>query len=145
MRYQAHQHMRRWSWLECSGRGFLVINQSAGQLFENEQRRCCYARSGPIVYAHLPISRTPVPQGWEIFHGSQWLVLANQAVRYLLEDPKAISFAQHMALTYMSDETYVQSALMNSPLRDSLVNHNLTLALALTLTLNPNRSPNPNR
>ena len=62
MRYQAHQHMRRWSWLECSGRGFLVINQSAGQLFENEQRRCCYARSGPIVYAHLPISRTPVPQ-----------------------------------------------------------------------------------
>ena len=30
-----------------------------------------------------------------------------------------------MALTYMSDETYVQSALMNSPLRDSLVNHNL--------------------
>ena len=50
-----------------------------------------------------------------------------------------------MALTYMSDETYVQSALMNSPLRDSLVNHNLTLALALTLTLNPNRSPNPNR
>ena len=85
--------MRRWSWLECSGRGFLVINQSAGQLFENEQRRCCYARSGPIVYAHLPISRTPVPQGWEIFHGSQWLVLAHQAVRYLLEDPKAISFA----------------------------------------------------
>ena len=78
MRYQAHQHMRRWSWLECSGRGFLVINQSAGQLFENEQRRCCYARSGPIVYAHLPITRAPVPQGWEIFHGSQWLVLANQ-------------------------------------------------------------------
>ena len=38
MRYQAHTHMRRWSWLECSGRGFLVINQSAGQLFENEQR-----------------------------------------------------------------------------------------------------------
>ena len=38
MRYQAHQHMRRWSWLECSGRGFLVINQSAGRLFENEQR-----------------------------------------------------------------------------------------------------------
>ena len=54
-----------------------------------------------------------------------------------------------MALTYMSDETYVQSALMNSPLRDSLVNHNLTLALALTLartltlTLNPNPHPHP--
>ena len=48
-----------------------------------------------------------------------------------------------MALTYMSDETYVQSALMNSPLRDSLVNRNLTLALALTLTLNPNPAPHP--
>ena len=54
-----------------------------------------------------------------------------------------------MALTYMSDETYVQSALMNSPLRDSLVNRNLTLALALTLaltltlTLNPIPAPHP--
>ena len=44
----------------------------------------------------------------------------------MLEDEKAISFAQHMALTYMSDETYVQTALMNSPrMRQSLVNHNL--------------------
>ena len=88
--------------------------------------RCCYARSGPIVYAPLPIGRPAAPEGWEIFHGSQWVVLANQAVRYMLEDEKAISFAQHMALTYMSDETYVQTALMNSPLmRLSLVNHNL--------------------
>jgi len=43
----------------------------------------------------------------------------------MLEDEKAVAFAQHMALTYMSDETFVQSALMNSPLRQSLVNHNL--------------------
>ena len=53
-----------------------------------------------------------------------------------------------MALTYMSDETYVQSALMNSPLRDSLVNHKLTLtltlALALTLTLTLTLTLNPN-
>ena len=87
--------------------------------------RCCYARSGPIVYAQLPIGRPAAPQGWEVFHGSQWVVLANQAVRHLLEDREAVAFTQHVALTYMSDETFVQSVLMNSPLRSSLVNHNL--------------------
>ena len=125
MRYHAHRHMRQWAWLECEGRGFLVINQSASTLFANEQRRCCYARSGPIVYAPLPLGRPAAPEGWEVFHGSQWVVLAREAVRHLLEEPQPIRWAQHVGLTYMSDETYVQTALMNSPLRASLVNHNL--------------------
>ena len=56
---------------------------------------------------------------------SQWVMLSREAVRWLLEDETAVAFAQHAELTYMSDETFVQTALMNSPLRDRLVNHNL--------------------
>lgn len=80
LRYHAHRHMRRSSWLECSGRGFLVINQTAATMFENEQRRCCYARSGPIVYAPLSLGRPAAPDSWEFFHGSQWAILARDAV-----------------------------------------------------------------
>ena len=127
LRYHAHAHMRRSSWLECSGRGFLVVNQTAATLFGNEPRRCCYARSGPIVYAPLPLGRPAPPDGWEFFHGSQWGILARDAVEYLLRAPRAVAFAQHLELTYMSDETFLQTALMNAPtaIRRSLVNHNL--------------------
>ena len=47
--------------------------------------------------------------------------------RYLLHDASAVAFTQHLELTYMSDETFLQTALMNAPaaVRGSLVNHNL--------------------
>ena len=86
---------------------------------------CCYARSGPIVYASVPIPRPPAPSGWSFFHGSQWVVLAREAASWLVRDARAAAFARHVRLTYMADETYVQSALMASPHRSRLVNHNL--------------------
>ena len=125
MRYHAHAHMRTFTWLECEGEGFVVLNQTAGSFFGGEGRRCCYARSGPIVYSEQPIERPPAPDGWQFYHGSQWALLARNAVEWLVHEPKVASLARHMRLTYMADETFLQTALMASPLRGSLVNHNL--------------------
>jgi hypothetical protein len=126
MRYAAHAHMRKSSWLECEGEGFLILNQTGGEFFGGEQRRCCYARSGPIVYANLPITRPEPPDRFDFFHGSQWVVLARPAVEWLVNDADAAAFARHVSLTYMADESYVQSALMASTaMRSTLINHNL--------------------
>ena len=103
-----------------------MINETAQSFFKHgEARRCCYARSGPIVYASVPIPRPPVPSDWSFYHGSQWMVLAREAASWLVRDARAAAFARHVRLTYMADETYVQSALMASPHRSKLVNHNL--------------------
>ena len=125
MRYNAHTHMRSFVWLECDGAGFIVLNTTADGFFGQEGKRCCYARSGPIVYSNLSIGRPPPPAEWEFFHGSQWAILARNAAEWLVTDADAAGFARHLQLTYMADETYVQTALMNSPLRETLINHNL--------------------
>ena len=39
----------------------------------------------------------------------QWVILAQNAVSWLLHDPDAVQFAQYLEHTYMSDETYVQA------------------------------------
>ena len=125
-RYLAHAHMRKSVWLECDGEGFVVVNQTAEGFFGHEGRRCCYARSGPIVYGRsLPIHRPRPPDGWGFYHGSQWVVLSRTAAEWLVRDPLSAQLARHMQLTNMADETFVQTALMNSPHRGTVVNHNL--------------------
>lgn len=130
MRYRAHAHMRSATWLECEGEGFMLINTTAADFFgaTGEERRCCYARSGPIVYAapgQLNVQRPAPPSGWSFFHGSQWMVLARNAASWLVTDRQAANLARHTRLTYMADETYVQTALLHSPYRSLLINHNL--------------------
>ena len=130
MRYRAHAHMRASTWLECEGEGFLIINRTAEEFFGNgaESRRCCYARSGPIVYAppgQLGVDRPPPPTGWSFFHGSQWVVLAREAAEWLVTSPRVADLARHTRLTYMADESFVQTALQHSPFGRHLVNHNL--------------------
>ena len=90
-----------------------------------QDRRCCYARSGPIVYTHVPITREPPPADdagteWDFYHGSQWVVLAREAAEWLVSDERAQRLARYVGLTYMSDETFVQTAMMHSPHRDRL-------------------------
>ena len=125
MRYHAHAHMRTSTWLECDGEGFVIVNKTAGGFFGGDGRRCCYARSGPIVYATLPIERPPPPADTPFYHGSQWVMLARPAVEFLARDPRAAALARHAALTYMADESFVQTALMASAHRRALINHNL--------------------
>ena len=126
MRYQAHAHMRSSTWLECEGEGFLVINQTAAHFFGAEGRRCCFARSGPIVYGPLAFERPPPPEAVKSFyHGSQWVVLDHDAADWLVHSSTAVELAAHLRHTYMADEAFVQTALMASPLKGRLINHNL--------------------
>jgi hypothetical protein len=104
LRYHAHAHMRRSAWLECEGEGFLIANQTAASFFgaTAEARRCCYGRSGPVVYApQLSVLRRPSPPSRcsSFFHGSPWVILSSDAARWLVEDPFAIELARHMKFT----------------------------------------------
>lgn len=138
MRYSAHATMRGPVWLECAGEGFLLLNSTPAALFgaDGQPTRCCYARSGPILYpaAPLPIGRPPAPEGTSFFHGSQWAILSREACQYLTSSSRAHQLALHLEGTYMSDETFLQTALLNSPLATtssaasaapSVLNHNL--------------------
>jgi len=59
----------------------------------------------------------------EIFYGSCWFCLHPEAIKYILDftkkNPDIVNFFQHSGC---SDELYIQSLLLNSPLKDSLVN-----------------------
>ncbi len=59
----------------------------------------------------------------EAYYGSCWFCLNMEAVKYILEytenNPKVVHFFHHSGC---SDELYIQSLLLASPLKDSLVN-----------------------
>jgi len=59
----------------------------------------------------------------DTYYGSCWFCLSMNAVKYLLEytnnHPKVVNFFKHSGC---SDELYIQSVLLNSPLKDSLIN-----------------------
>lgn len=59
----------------------------------------------------------------DVYYGSCWFCLAADAVSYLLEytkqNPEIVNFFKHSGC---SDELYIQSVLLNSPLKDNLVN-----------------------
>lgn len=86
MRYKVHAHMRRHPFVECAGLGFAVLNHTAASLF-GDSRQCCLARSGPIMYTRAPLHAPAVAPGVEVFHGSQWVVLARPLYEYLVRRP----------------------------------------------------------
>lgn len=59
----------------------------------------------------------------EVYYGSCWFTLSMEAVNYLLdytkEHPQMIKFFKH---TGCPDELYIQSVLLNSPLKNNMVN-----------------------
>ena len=59
----------------------------------------------------------------DVYYGSCWFTLSIEAVNYLLDyterNPKVIDFFKHAGC---SDELYIQSALLNSPLNKDMVN-----------------------
>lgn len=60
----------------------------------------------------------------DIYYGACWFTLTSDAVDYLLDyiqsNPSVIKFFQH---TGCADELFFQSILLNSPLRDQMVNN----------------------
>lgn len=63
---------------------------------------------------------------FELYSGSQWFTLSGKAVKYCLEyiqkDP---AFFRRFKYTRCADEIFFQTLLLNSPLRDQVVNENL--------------------
>lgn len=59
----------------------------------------------------------------EVYYGSCWFTLSMEAVNYLLDyterNPKVVDFFRY---TGCSDELYIQSVLLNSPLKKDMVN-----------------------
>jgi hypothetical protein len=85
------------------------------------------------VYVRLPrrgMTKTPlrrrVPHGWQPYGGSMGLTLGRPHREYVLElldrDPRV---RRYFRLTNLPDEGFFQTVLMNSPLRDSVVDDNL--------------------
>lgn len=59
----------------------------------------------------------------EVYYGSCWFTLSLKAINYLLDytsqNPQIINFFKHVGC---SDELYIQSVLLNSPLKKDMVN-----------------------
>jgi len=67
-----------------------------------------------------------IPNQMEPFGRSQWMTLTPQAIKYIIEylknNPKALRFFKR---TWGVDEVIFQTILLNSPLKDSIINNNL--------------------
>jgi hypothetical protein len=74
----------------------------------------------------LPLLRRPFPEGLEPWGGSAWCVLSSDAARTVIafrdERPDAHEFFRH---TKAPDEMYLQTALLNSPVRDGVANESV--------------------
>ncbi len=74
----------------------------------------------------MPLLRRSLPDGLQPYGGGAWCALAAEAVKYVLEftDTRAdvVRFFGHVKIP---DEIYVQTLLLNSPLRDTVVGDDL--------------------
>jgi hypothetical protein len=64
--------------------------------------------------------------GIELYGGSQWWTLSKEALQYIVKHGMTGStYYKHFRHTLCPDEIYFQTLLLNSPLREKLVNDNL--------------------
>jgi len=70
----------------------------------------------------LPILRRQFPDGLQPYGGGAWCALSHDAVRYISsfaeQRPDVVRFFKHVKIP---DEIFVQTILLNSPLRDTVV------------------------
>lgn len=74
----------------------------------------------------LPILRRRFPQGLQPYGGGAWCALSDDAVRYITsfadQRPEVVDFFRHVKIP---DEIFMQTVLLNSPLRDNVVGQEL--------------------
>jgi len=79
-----------------------------------------------LDYKDLIQPKTSLPEGITPFGGSQWWSLHTDCIRYIAEECTEsnilYNFYRH---TLISDEMFFHTFIMNSPLRDTIVNNNL--------------------
>ena len=71
----------------------------------------------------LPLWKRRFPDGFVPYGGSAWVALSGEAAQYVLrfveQNPGVVRFFRN---TLIPDELFIQTVLLNSPLRDSIVN-----------------------
>lgn len=76
------------------------------------------------------IPKRKFPRGFVPYVGSQYWCLSRDCVRYIydfmLKEKEFMRFFRHVDI---ADELFFQTVLINSPLRDSLINDNLTFMI----------------
>lgn len=85
-----------------------------------------FNRRFSFPHESTPFFKRQFPQGVKPFGGSAYWALTREAVEYIynftLEQPKLIDFFKFVDLP---DELFFQTVLLNSPLRDTLINDDL--------------------
>ena len=75
---------------------------------------------------HVPVVRRPFPQGYEPYGGSAFWGLSGSALEYVhrhvRENPGFVKFFRHVLIP---DEIFFQTILLNSPLREEMLNDQL--------------------
>jgi hypothetical protein len=74
----------------------------------------------------LPILRRRFPRGLQPYGGGAWCALSHDAVRYIAsfaeQKPDVVNFFRHVKIP---DEIFMHTVLLNSPLRDSVVDQDV--------------------
>jgi hypothetical protein len=70
----------------------------------------------------IPFIRRRFPRGFQPYGGSAWFALTAESVRYLIDFVRQNeSFVRFFRHVYIPDETFVHTILLNSPLRERVV------------------------
>lgn len=78
--------------------------------------------------SNLPFIKRTTPEN--IYYGSQWWNLTNDAVKYILEyTENNTNFVKRFKYTWGSDELFFQSILLNSQFKDNCINDSLRYIL----------------
>lgn len=64
-----------------------------------------------------------------VYGGSTWWSLTREAVTYICDNYNRDGWYDRLADTFVPEEMYVQTLLLNSPLKDTVVNDNLRYIL----------------
>ena len=116
---------------ESGGRSFMAYDRLPGG-WEHGMKRITHWHSRRIGvprgwHLHLPLRRR-FPLGLVPYGGSSYWWLTREAIeyvqRFVVEQPRAYRFFKHVDVP---DEIFFHTVLMNSPLRESVVNDELRL------------------
>ena len=111
--------------IECGGYGFVVVNKTHATF--PMTAGCCIGRSGPAAFGQLPLAthRRMTEVRRPVHTGSQWAVLSFAFCAWLLDSAEAATLLLAFERRLVPDEALLQTAVMHSPYKASLLNHNL--------------------
>ncbi|WP_278846996.1 beta-1,6-N-acetylglucosaminyltransferase [Brachyspira pilosicoli] len=86
-------------------------------------RKCLHAKVRAFI-SNIPFLKREMPKN--IYYGSSWWNLTNNAIKYILEYiEKNPNFIKRFNYTWCGDEMFFQSILLNSEFKNDCINDNL--------------------